>query len=89
MLLLDEWGLAFDTNFFCPVLLLFQDGARVIFNINLRNGRYDIKDVSKYQNEVEILLLPGLWFRCVSVSSPAKDVSIVQLEQFEGDSVIS
>ncbi|CAF4900193.1 unnamed protein product [Rotaria socialis] len=56
--------------------------TRTLFSIQAYNGK-NIRNHSYYQNEDEILLLPGTYFQVVDQINPSPDLHIVQLKQVE------
>lgn len=63
---------------------LGMEGPRTIFAIECTTGK-DIRQHSTYQNEDEILLPAARQFRVVSHMHPGSNLSIVQLEEIQGD----
>jgi hypothetical protein len=66
-------------------LFLGQEGKRTMFNIECFNGK-KIRDYSSFEDEDEILLLPGSQFIVISHLRPSKkdpDLIIIHLKQVE------
>ncbi|CAF3566749.1 unnamed protein product [Rotaria socialis] len=55
-------------------------GERTIFSIEVINGR-SIKDHSEYNNEGEVLLLPGTYMEVQAQLNPASELHIIHLKQ--------
>jgi hypothetical protein len=68
-------------------LYLGQSGTRTLFSIEICNGR-NVRDHSYYQNEDEILLLPGTFMEVQSQFNPAPDLHIIHLEQMVPDNIL-
>ncbi|CAF4269785.1 unnamed protein product [Rotaria magnacalcarata] len=61
---------------------LGTSNTRTLFSIQAYNGK-NIRNHSYYQNEDEILLLPGTYFQVIDQINPSPDLHIVQLKQVE------
>lgn len=59
-----------------------KKGPRTIFMIKCHNGR-SIKNHSYYQQENEILLMPGSYFQVKGRYDPSDDLHMVQLEEIK------
>lgn len=59
---------------------LGTDGERTLFNIQCSNGKA-IRAHSHFENEEEILLMPGTYLRVVGKYKPSKDLHIIQLRE--------
>ena len=55
-------------------------GERTLFTIECINGK-DIKAHSTYQNENEVLLMPGTYLKVIEKTSPTKNLHIVRLQE--------
>jgi hypothetical protein len=82
------WGFSSCTQTIAVLeseLFLGQEGKRTIFNIECFNGK-KIREHSSFEDEDEILLLPGSQFLVKGHLQPSKkdpDLIIIQLEQVE------
>ena len=61
-------------------LYLGQTGERTLFSVEIINGR-DISAHSYYENEDEVLLLPGTYMEVRSQLNPTPDMHIIHLRQ--------
>lgn len=61
-------------------LYVGTSGPRTMFSIETRSGK-QIGEHSYYQNEDEILLPPGRYFKVIDKSSPASDLYIIHLRE--------
>ena len=61
---------------------LGASGARTLFSIEVFNGRL-ISEFSEYDNEDEILLLPGTHVRVISILKQPTGLTIIHLKQIE------
>ncbi|CAF2996617.1 unnamed protein product [Rotaria socialis] len=61
-------------------MYLGKTGPRTLFNIECKNGK-SIKPHSYFNQEDEILLLPGFYFEVVSKVRAANDLYIIQLRE--------
>lgn len=61
---------------------LGQEGLRTMFHIECLNGKV-IKNHSNYQQEDEVLLLPGTQFQVVSHLNAGNGLQIVQMKEIE------
>jgi hypothetical protein len=59
---------------------LGKSGARTMFSIQTNSGR-DIRAHSYFENEDEIVLPPGLYFRVIGCLSPAEGLHVIQLRE--------
>ncbi len=59
---------------------LGKSGARTIFSIQTNSGK-DIRAHSYFENEDDILLPPGLYFKVIGSLNPAKGLHIIQLRE--------
>ena len=62
-------------------------GKRTMFVINCKSGK-DIRELSFYRNEFEVLLLPATRFR-VTKCSVSSDLTTIGLEELQSEPVIS
>ena len=56
------------------------EGERTLFMIECINGK-DIKAYSSYQNENEVLLMPGTYLKVIEKTRPTKNLHIVHLQE--------
>jgi len=59
---------------------LGKSGARTMFSIQTNNGKL-IRAHSYFENEDEILLHPGMYFKVIGVLNPAEGLHIIQLRE--------
>lgn len=57
-----------------------RSGARTLFMIECVNGK-SIRSHSFYQDENEIVLMPGTYLRVIGKSSPSSDLNIIHLQE--------
>ena len=75
------WGLSSCTEKL-PLMedFLGVDGERTLFNIQCINGK-SIRAHSHFEEEEEMLLMPGTYLKVVGKWSPSKDLHIVHLQE--------
>jgi hypothetical protein len=59
---------------------LGKSGTRTMFSIQTNRGK-DIRAHSYFENEDEILLPPGLYFRVMGCLNPAEGLHVIQLRE--------
>ncbi len=64
---------------------LGKKGKRTVFNIHCRSGK-DIRELSSYPSEFEILLLPATRFRVIKCSK-SLDLTTIHLEELQPEAV--
>ena len=85
------WWACSSTTTSLPVLesdlYLGTAGERTLFSIEILNGR-SICNHSSYNNEEEILLLPGTYMEVQSQFHPAPNLHIIHLKQMVPDDIL-
>ena len=59
-----------------------QRGSRTLFCIECISGR-NVREYSMFQNEDEVMLLPGFHFTVTSVLDAGNDLCIINLKEIE------